>query len=233
MTKKNKNPEQVQKMFGRISKRYELMNYIITFGQVSRWRDLIIEAIGPVTDGSMLDAGTGTGAIACLAKNKFPGLLVFGLDFTKEMLTVAEQNRKCGPVSWVMGDALTLPFPDGSFNVVTSGYLIRNVTDVDKAFSEQKRVLKPGGTLICLDTSPPRGKLSSFASTFYMMKVVPLLGQIIGGDKAAYEYLPGTTKDFMTTDELAEKIKNAGLDVTSIKKLMFSTQSLIKAVKTD
>ena len=173
------------------------------------------------------------GAIACLAKETYPELSVCGLDFTQEMLEVAEESRKCGPITWVNGDALTLPFPDESFDIVTSGYLIRNVTSIEKAFSEQTRVLKPGGILICLDTSPPKGKLTSFASTFYMMKIVPLLGQLIGGDRAAYEYLPGTTSEFLTTEELANRIEDSGLKVASKKKLMFSTQSLIKAKKPD
>jgi len=220
-------------MFGRISKRYELMNYIITFGQVRRWRNMIIEKIRPITDGIMLDAGTGTGAIAHLAKKVNPEISIFGLDFTKEMLLVAQENSNYGHINWILGDALILPFANNSFNVVTSGYLIRNVSDISKAFAEQFRVLKTGGTLICLDTSPPQGKLFSTMSMFYMMKIVPLLGQVIGKDRKAYEYLPGTTSEFLNADELAGKIKDAGFCVVSTEKLMFKTQSLITAVKPD
>ena len=218
-----KKERAVQKMFGQIAGRYDLMNRLMTFGQDQVWRKCVVRAAARPKGGTLLDAGTGTGRIGQEALKDDPLATVVGSDFSLEMMRVGRQRKNGGSMLWCAGDALYLPFKRASFDVVTSGYLIRNVSNAVQAFSEQVRVVKPGGRVVCLDTSPPPDNFFRSAILFFLNTIIPFLGQLISGNKSAYTYLPESTKEFSTPEQLARMMRTAGLADIKYRKYMFGT----------
>lgn len=213
----------VQQMFQRIAQRYDLMNRLMTFGRDRAWRRTVVKLAALPQGGHLLDVATGTGEIAQEALRQDSGLQVAGVDFAPAMMQVGQQQPGGERIGWCRADALALPFASASFDAVTSGYLMRNVGDVPAAFREQVRVVRPGGRVVCLDTSPPpRGWLRPFVR-FYLHVVIPLLGRLVAGDSSAYSYLSTSTEAFRTADELAAIMRDAGLVDVRYRRFMFGT----------
>jgi demethylmenaquinone methyltransferase/2-methoxy-6-polyprenyl-1,4-benzoquinol methylase len=213
-------------MFGQIAKRYDLMNTLMTFGQDRVWRNCVVRAACLPAGGRLLDAGAGTGSIALEARAQNAALDITASDFTLAMMLVGRQRPGGDGIRWCAADALQLPFADNHFDAVTSGYLIRNVADPRQAFREQLRVLKPGGRVVCLDTSPPgKSPLKPFLLLFLKV-VIPLLGQIVSGHRSAYTYLPSSTQAFMTPAELAACMRSAGFSKVRYRPFMFSSMAV-------
>ena len=196
---------EVRSMFDRIARVYDPMNRILTAGLDGRWRRRTAEAVVGAGD-RVLDACCGTGDLA-LADERAGGA-VTGLDFSEPMLERA--RKKSDSVEWVQGDALALPFPDASFDVVTVGFGVRNVSDLEGGLAELRRVLRPGGRLGVLDITTPRGVLRPFYSVWFD-RVVPLLGKVLPGG-TAYTYLPASVRRFPSAEELAALIRAAGFE---------------------
>ncbi len=194
----------VESMFDRIAPVYDAMNRVMTAGLDRRWRRLTAEAVVRPGD-EVLDACCGTGDLALAALRRGAGRVV-GLDFSEPMLERA--RRKSGAVQWVRGDVLALPFADTSFDAATVGFGVRNVTDLERALRELRRVLRPGGRLGILEITRPRGLLRPFFSVWFD-RVVPLLGKALPGGQA-YAYLPASVRRFPTADELAVLLEEAG-----------------------
>lgn len=213
----------VQKMFGQIAGQYDLMNRLMTFGQDQVWRRCVVRTAAPPKGGVLLDAGTGTGRIGQEALKNDPLATVVGSDFSLEMMRVGRQHKNGESMLWCAGDALNLPFKTARFDVVTSGYLIRNVSDTVQAFSEQVRVVKRGGRVVCLDTSPPPDNFFRSLVLFFLNTIIPFLGQLISGNRSAYTYLPESTKEFFTPEQLAHMMRAAGLTDIKYRKYMFGT----------
>ncbi|HPO57410.1 MAG TPA: class I SAM-dependent methyltransferase, partial [Anaerolineaceae bacterium] len=134
----------VREMFARIAPRYDLMNRLMTGGQDRAWRREVIARAGLQPGQRLLDLGAGTGDLAFEALRRHPGVQVVAADFTPAMLQVGRKRPEPHP-GWAAADALRLPFPDESFDALVSGFLLRNVADLDQALAEQYRVLRPGG----------------------------------------------------------------------------------------
>jgi len=216
----------VRKMFGRISGRYDLMNRLMTFGQDRSWRRYVVKKAALPKGGRLLDVGTGTGDIALEALRSDPTLSVTAADFSLRMMQVGRRRPAGQKVFWCHSDALNLPFPDAHFDAVTSGYLVRNVIDVRQAFEEQMRVVKPGGRVVCLDTSPvPRSALRPFV-VFHLKVVIPLLGHLLTRNRAAYMYLPESTQAFMAPEQVASIMRSAGLKDVSYRRFMLGTMAV-------
>jgi demethylmenaquinone methyltransferase/2-methoxy-6-polyprenyl-1,4-benzoquinol methylase len=213
-------------MFGRIAGRYDLMNRLMTGGQDVRWRRQVIELARLPAGGRLLDLGTGTGDLALEALRRDAGLRPVGGDFTLEMMRVGRRRAGGDKVRWAGTDALHLPFEDGQFDAVTSGYLMRNVADVRRALSEQLRVLKPGGRVVCLDTTPPPQSVLRPFINFHLHVVIPTLGRLIAGASDAYTYLPQSTEGFLTAEQLAERLRAAGFDAVGYRRLMLGTMAI-------
>jgi demethylmenaquinone methyltransferase / 2-methoxy-6-polyprenyl-1,4-benzoquinol methylase len=196
---------EVRSMFDAIARVYDPMNRILTAGLDGRWRRRTAEAVVRSGD-RVLDACCGTGDLA-LADERAGGT-VTGLDFSEPMLERA--RRKSTSIEWIQGDALALPFADGSFDAVTVGFGVRNVTDLDRGLAELRRVLRPGGRLGVLDITTPRGPLRPFYSVWFE-RVVPLLGKALPGG-SAYTYLPASVRRFPGAEDLAGLIRAAGFE---------------------
>ncbi len=221
--------EYVQAMFDRIAKRYDLINRLISGGQDLKWRRLVAQRAALPPAGSLLDIAAGTGDIAFEALRQSPSARVVGADFALNMLRVGARRAPFGPrVAWAGADALRLPFADGSFDAVASGYLMRNVVDIPRALAEQKRVLKPGGRIVILDTSPPPDTALKPLIMLHLRYGIPLIGRLVGGREAAdaYRYLPESTAAFKTPAELASLVEAAGFMEARYQTLMFGTMAL-------
>jgi demethylmenaquinone methyltransferase/2-methoxy-6-polyprenyl-1,4-benzoquinol methylase len=218
----------VQKMFTQIARRYDLMNRLMTGGQDIRWRKMVIRLTRVDNSSTLLDLGTGTGDIAREAATQFPQAKIIASDFTLEMMRV---GRKNGALNFSTADALKLPHKDSSFDAVTSGFLMRNVIDLQKAIEEQYRVLKNGGRIVILDTTRPKKNILSPFIWLHMHFVIPTVGGILSGDTEAYRYLPDTTEGFVTAEDLAERMKKAGFKDVNFKRLMFGTIAIHWAEK--
>lgn len=213
----------VQKMFDAIAGRYDLMNRVMTLGQDQRWRRFVVQKAADPGKGWALDLATGTGDIAALMQQSYPEARVVGADFSRNMLEEARKRFSNSHIHWQACDANALPFADNSFESVTFGYLLRNVDDSLRVLQEVRRVLRPGGRVVCLDTTPPaRNMLLPFVR-FYFRFGIPFMGRLIAQDEAAYSYLTGSTMDFHTAEELALLFQKAGFSEIGFRKFMLGT----------
>jgi len=221
----------VQGMFARISARYDLMNRLMTGGRDIAWRREVIHLALLSPDARLLDVATGTGDILIEALRQQPAVRAIGSDFTFEMMVTGKEKAGAERIGWNTADALQLPFPDNTFDAVTSGFGVRNFIDREQAFREQRRVVKPGGRVICLEISkPPQNLLRPFFLLFFN-KIVPFAGGLISGQRDAYTYLPQSVNEFLTPDELKAIMERAGLREVRYKRLMMSTVAIHWAVK--
>ncbi|WP_136806912.1 bifunctional demethylmenaquinone methyltransferase/2-methoxy-6-polyprenyl-1,4-benzoquinol methylase UbiE [Desulfosediminicola flagellatus] len=213
----------VQKMFDAIAGRYDVMNRVMTMGQDQKWRRFVVDKAGNPGSGWVLDLATGTGDIAALSARSYPQAQVIGADFSQNMLREAEKRFSDSGISWQACDANNLPYDDNVFESVTFGYLLRNVDDAVKVLREVRRVLKPGGRVVCLDTTPPNRNVLYPFIRLYFAYGIPLLGRMIADDEAAYAYLTGSTMDFYSAEALADAFREAGLENVGYKKFMLGT----------
>jgi len=222
----------VRGMFDRIARRYDLMNRLMTFGRDKAWRRYAVQQAAVPANGRLLDIATGTGDIAFEALRQSGGQVqVIGADFATQMMRVGQQRPGGQWVLWCSADTLALPCADATFDAVTSGYLLRNVIDVEGALKEQIRVLKAGGRLVALDTTPPPPGLLRPFILLYLRSVIPLLGKLIAGDTAAYTYLPESTQAFKTAEELASIMRDVGLREVRFRRFMFGTMAVHVGIK--
>ncbi|HEU5015796.1 MAG TPA: ubiquinone/menaquinone biosynthesis methyltransferase [Roseiflexaceae bacterium] len=209
-------PEQkavyVERMFARIAPSYDRLNRLMTFGMDDDWRARAVEAIAPPAMARVLDVGCGTGAFLPLLAPWLPDGLAVGVDYTAAMLHAGQPNRERagGRAAFVGGDALRLPFADESFDALTTGFVMRNVTDIRAAFREMWRVARPGALLACLEVARPHNPLLRAGHAAYFERVVPLLARAFGGDATAYTYLPQSARTFPSPDALAALMREAG-----------------------
>ena len=223
--------EYVEAMFARISGRYDLLNTVMTLGMHRRWKSATAKIAAGDHPGPALDVATGTGDLA-LELAKQPRITeVTGVDFCPEMIELA--NKKVAktptrvPVSYVEGDALNLDFQDDSFVCATSGFALRNVDSIVGCLSEMRRVIKPGGRVAVLELTPLKASFPvSALLDLYFSRCVPLLGQVLAGDREAYTYLPNSVDGFPTAKELSDLFREAGLVDVGYRKLNMGTVAI-------
>ncbi len=202
-------PDQVRAMFDRISPSYDRMNRIMSLGMDGGWRSLAVRCAEVQPGDAALDVCCGTGDLAvALAEAVQATGRVVGLDFSQAMLDAA--RRKSARVEWVRGDALALPFSDGEFAAATIGFGMRNLADHARGFRELRRVVRPGGRVVCLELTDPPRWAAPFAR-LWTDRAVPLLGRAVARETDAYRYLPASVHRFPPADELAAIMQAAGL----------------------
>ena len=210
-------------MFGRIARRYDLMNTLMTGGQDAAWRHVVAATIDARASDTVLDVGTGTGKLLEAIAQRSPGARVVGVDFALPMLRAAPRGLRLAAA-----DGLRLPFADRRFDAVTSAFVLRNLADMQAGIAEQVRVLRPGGQLLVLETTPGPAGLLGVLIRLYFRRGVPLLGGLITGDAAAYTYLPESTVAFVEPERLASLMREAGLRDVVVKRLGFGAVALTR-----
>jgi demethylmenaquinone methyltransferase/2-methoxy-6-polyprenyl-1,4-benzoquinol methylase len=202
-------------MFGTVARRYDLLNHLLSLNLDREWRRRAAEEACPSPGARVLDlcGGTGDLSVALAGASARPARIVC-CDFSHAMLARAEEKfgrRGLGDFCFtVEGDALRLPFPDGSFDAVTVGFGVRNLADMTAGLGEILRVLSPGGRLVVLEFSRPTGPVLSRLYAFYLDTVVPRLGDGATGRRGPYLYLARTIGEFPAPDLFAGMIREAG-----------------------
>lgn len=213
--------EYVKDVFTEIADYYDEMNDIMTMGMVTGWHKFMLKKVEPLEGKRCVDIGTGTGEIAFMVAERTGAEgNVIGVDITPRMLELAEIKMKDKnlpkQVVFEVGDALDLKYDDNSFDIVTSGYMLRNVCDVQKAIDEMYRVLAPGGKVIVADLAKPDNRVIRYFYEFYIKHRVTRIarrydrGKSIDGKQPAYDWLTSSVEGFPHGNVMVEKFKKAG-----------------------
>jgi len=223
----SRDPDSVRAMFGRIARRYDLANHVLSGGADFLWRRRAAKIVAGWRPRDLLDLATGSGDLALALQRRLPEATVTAADFSPEMLEVA---RRKGVAKTVLADALQLPFENGSFNCVTVAFGLRNIADWDRALTEMTRVLRAGGHLLVLDFSIPTGALQPLYR-FYLHRCLPLLASLVTGQKAAYDYLGGSIEKFPNGGEMLELIERNGFGMVTAESLTGGIATIYTAQK--
>ncbi|MBD8006370.1 demethylmenaquinone methyltransferase [Bacillus norwichensis] len=206
--------ERVHNVFENIHKNYDRMNSIISFQQHKKWRRITMEKMNVQKGSSALDVCCGTGDwTVALAESAGKDGRVVGLDFSKNMLVVAEEKMEekgLEQVTLIQGNAMELPFDDDTFDYVTIGFGLRNVPDYMQVLQEMYRVTKPGGMAVCLETSQPTLPVFRQVYYAYFRFLMPLFGKVFAKSYKEYSWLQESARDFPGMDELAQMFWRAG-----------------------
>ncbi|WP_079530631.1 demethylmenaquinone methyltransferase [Halobacillus hunanensis] len=213
--------ERVHHVFEKIYKRYDRMNSIISFQQHRLWRKEVMKRMNVSKGDHTLDVCCGTGDwTMALAEEVGPSGKVVGLDFSVNMLSVGIKKKlqsKMKHVEFEHGNAMELPFDDDQFDFVTIGFGLRNVPDYLQVLKEMHRVVKPGGKVVCLETSQPESPVFKRLYYFYFRNIMPLFGKLFAKSYQEYSWLHESAKDFPGKDELAAMFQQAGLTNVKVK----------------
>jgi demethylmenaquinone methyltransferase/2-methoxy-6-polyprenyl-1,4-benzoquinol methylase len=206
--------EDVRELFSSIAPTYDRLNHLLSFGLDRRWWRRTAVTFGEILarpEARVLDICCGTGDLtaALLAGRPANAESVTGLDFSHEMLRLAERKYAGANVRWVEGDAMALPFPDNSLDLVTAAFGFRNLRNYAAGLAEIHRVLRPGGSIGILECNQPNG-VSGALYNLYFRRVLPVVGGWISGERAAYEYLPASVRRFPRPPRMLSLMQEAG-----------------------
>lgn len=196
----------VATMFDGVASRYDLTNDVMTFGQVRRWRRLVVEAVDPRPGQRILDLAAGTGTSSRPFADA--GALVVPLDLSLGMLRVGKERQP--DLQFINGDALSLPFGDATFDAVTISYGLRNVEQTHAALAEMRRVTRPGGRLVIAEFSTPVQPLINGVYRGVVLQALPRLAQVSSSNKSAYYYLAESIRAWPDQPALADLMTEAG-----------------------
>ena len=218
--------EYVLSIFERIAPYYDKMNLLISWGLLRTWQSAVLAEAKLPAAARVLDVGTGTGELALmLAEETGSKGEVIGLDLSEAMLRIAAGKVKKQGISFIQGDALQLPFGEESFDCVTTGFALRNVTDILRAVSEMRRVCKKGGRVVCLEVSEPENRLWRAGFRLYYYGLIPLLGQ-------PYAWLAQSLQGFPQGGEMKRIFRESGLSDVRCRKLHGGIVTIYSGIKT-
>ena len=226
--------EQVAKMFDTISKEYDGLNRVISFGIDVKWRKKVVEIIAATNPKSILDIATGTGDLA-INLVKTSASKITGLDISGGMLEVGrnkiEKLQLTNTIDMVLGDSEKIPFEDNTFDAITVAFGVRNFENLEKGLSEIFRVLKVGGTFVVLETSVPTKTPFKQGYNFYSKNILPLIGKVFSKDKSAYQYLSDSAAAFPYGEAFNNILQKIGFIAIENKPQTFGVASIYIAKK--
>jgi demethylmenaquinone methyltransferase/2-methoxy-6-polyprenyl-1,4-benzoquinol methylase len=213
--------ELVRRHFNSVAQQYDLMNTLLSFGIHHLWKRAAVKMLALRAKDRVLDVCGGTGDLAILAARASGQVVVY--DINRAMIEAGLHKLTYSPlqhrIRHVQGDAEQLPFPDQHFNAAMVGFGIRNVTNMAQGFSEMYRVLKPGGKLMCLEFSKPTAPMFRCLYDLYSFYAMPLMGQLVAGNRKAYTHLPESIRTFPLPDELAAMLRRIGFGRVTYRRL--------------
>ncbi len=220
----------VHGVFTRVASKYDIMNDLMSGGLHRLWKDAMMDWLAPRPGQRLLDVAGGTGDVAFRFLKRAPGSQAVVLDMTESMLVSgrqrAEADKMADRLDWVVGDAMALPFADRTFDVYTISFGIRNVTRIGDALKEAFRVLRPGGRLMVLEFSQIPNEMLQKAYDLYSFNVIPVMGQVVAGDRDSYQYLVESIRKFPDQEAFASMIRAAGFDQVSYRNLTMGVAAL-------
>jgi len=226
--------EQVATMFDNISKNYDGLNRVISFGIDVSWRKKVVKLVSKNNPQQILDIATGTGDLALMMSQLNPKKII-GLDISEGMLEVGKQKitkaNLTEQIEMVVGDSENMPFDDNTFDAITVSFGVRNFANLDKGLTEIRRVLKPNGTFVILETSNPTKFPFKQGYKFYTSFILPIIGKIFSKDKIAYSYLCESANSFPFGDALDNILKKNGFINTEYKPVTFGVATIYSATK--
>ncbi|SHI72842.1 demethylmenaquinone methyltransferase [Parasporobacterium paucivorans] len=233
-----KKETKVHKIFENISSRYDIMNDIISFGMHRLWKLRLISEVTRQNPEKILDVCCGTGDISLLAARMNPNASIYGLDFSENMLKIANRRKKeadrknTHSVRFQKGDAMNLPFEDGFFDAAVISFGLRNVSDYGRVIREMTRVVRPGGRVYCLDSSYPESSRIRPLFGLYFKSIMPFLGWIIAGSRNEYKWLNESTERFVSKGRLCKIFSQSGLSDTGCYSHLFGVAACHRGTKT-
>jgi len=220
----------VHGVFTRVASKYDVMNDLMSAGMHRLWKDAMMDWLAPQAGQRLLDVAGGTGDVAFRFLKRAKGSQAVVLDMTEGMLVAGRQRAEAEALAkhldWVAGDAMALPFADGSFDVYTISFGIRNVTRIADALEEAFRVLQPGGRLMVLEFSQIPNDLLQKAYDLYSFNVIPVMGQVVAGDRDSYQYLVESIRKFPDQEAFAALIRAAGFGQVKYRNLTMGVAAL-------
>ena len=227
--------QQVEQMFDNIAPTYDELNHRLSWNIDKGWRRKAIGQLAPYKPQRILDIATGTGDFAILSAQMLKPQQLLGTDISEGMMDVGRKKvKEAGlqdTISFQREDCLSLTFPDGTFDAVTSAYGVRNFQDLDQGLREMQRVLRPGGHLLIVELTPPPRFPMKQLFWLYAHVAMPLIGRLISHDDSAYTYLPRTMEAFPQGERMQEILKQAGFTNVSFKRFTFGLSTLYTAAK--
>lgn len=226
--------EQVTQMFDRVSSNYDFLNRVITFGIDVSWRKKVVQMVLDRNARSVLDIATGTGDLAILFGMEDTDKVV-GLDLSPGMLEVGKKKVAAqhleDKVDMVLGDSENLPFEDNAFDAATVAFGVRNFENLEKGLREICRVLKPGGSLVVLETSQPTSFPMKQGYQLYSRHIIPLMGKLFSKDQKAYRYLPESAAAFPFGDAFNNILLKTGFNTSKVYPQTFGAATIYQAIK--
>jgi demethylmenaquinone methyltransferase / 2-methoxy-6-polyprenyl-1,4-benzoquinol methylase len=220
----------VHGVFTRVASKYDVMNDLMSGGVHRLWKDAMMDWLAPRPGQRLLDVAGGTGDVAFRFLKRAPGASAVVCDMTESMLVEgrkrADADKLAERLDWVVGDAMALPFATGSFDVYTISFGIRNVTRIADALAEAHRVLRPGGRLMVLEFSRIPNDLMQKAYDLYSFNVIPVMGQVVTGDRDSYQYLVESIRKFPDQETFAGMIRQAGFGQVKYRNLTMGVAAL-------
>ncbi len=226
----NEKTAMVHGVFANVAGKYDLMNDVMSGGVHRLWKAAMMDWLAPRSGQQLLDVAGGTGDVAFRFLKRAPGAHAVVLDLTEDMLVEgrkrAEAAQLADRLDWIVGDAMALPFEANSFDVFTISFGIRNVTRIGDALAEAYRVLRRGGRLMVLEFSQLANPALKTAYDLYSFNVIPRLGQLIAGDRDAYQYLVESIRRFPDQDQFAAMIRDARFENVKYRNLTMGISAL-------
>lgn len=221
----------VRRLFSVIAHRYDLITVLLSYGQDRRWKRRLAAMVPEPASARVLDLACGTGDIAF--ELAAAGARVTGLDITQQMIEIARSKRPASThhVTFVTGDMMALPFPDGSFSIVTTGYGLRNVPELSVALSEMQRVLSPGGVMLSLDFDRPANRVARTVYLGYLTIVGSILGAVLHGEPDTYRYIPESIRRYPGAAGVCAIARQAGFRSCKHQPVLGGFMAIHSAVK--
>lgn len=221
--KEQEQSKKVQEMFDNIADKYDFLNGLLSFALDDNWRRNAIRLANIKPNNKVLDLACGTGDMISQIQKQHPDAIIYGADFSVNMLHISQ--KKLGSIPFTAADAHNLPFKDNTFDRLTMAFGFRNVTDKAMGLSELYRVIKPGGKVCILELTRPENKLTSFFYKIYFMHLLPFIGGLFSSKKA-YKYLPDSVYKFPKRHEYRQLIEDAGFKNIHFKSLVFGAVTI-------